>query len=122
MTGTLKAAAAAAIVFGGSLTATSTADAGVGYYYEAPSYYVAPPVYSYGFGGYPAYGYGGYGYSGYGYGYQGYGYGSPGYGYGYPAYGGYGYGYPGYGFSGVYRSSGFRPSKFSGGFGLSTFR
>lgn len=50
------------------LTAVSQiADAGVGYYYEAPSDYYAPPVYSYappvyssGFSTFPRYGYGGY--------------------------------------------------------------
>jgi hypothetical protein len=86
MFGTMKAVVAAAAVFAGVALAAPSADAGFGYYYSAPSYYYAPPVYgpaySYGFGGYPSYGYSGYGYGHYGYPLYGYGYSYPSYGYG----------------------------------------
>lgn len=109
MSRSIKAAAAAAFVLAGTFAASAPAEAGIGYYYSAPSYYAAPsvyyaPTYGYGYGGYPSYS----GYPLYG----------PGYGY-YPAYGHYpAYGYGGYGFSSFRYRSGFRPSIYSGGFGI----
>ncbi|RRS32934.1 MAG: hypothetical protein OI74_09865 [Gammaproteobacteria bacterium (ex Lamellibrachia satsuma)] len=83
--------AAAAVIAGSALLATSSAQAfwGPFNWFDGGGPWGGYP--GYGYGGYPGYGYGGY--PGYGYGgYPGYGYGGyPGYGYG---------GYPGYGYGG----------------------
>ncbi|MBA3314229.1 MAG: hypothetical protein H0T47_13210 [Planctomycetaceae bacterium] len=107
MCGNFKATLAAVTIAAGTLSLSPPAEAGVGYYYAAPSTYYAAPVYGgyYGNPGYGGLGYGGIGYGGIGYGglgYSSYGYSS--YQYGGLGYGGYGgsyYGGPGgsFGFS-----------------------
>jgi hypothetical protein len=119
MSGFLRVSSAIAVLCG-AVAASDPAAAGVGYYYEAPSYYYAPPVY-----GWPAYAAPG----AYGAGF-----------YGAPAYGGYvpayynfatpysvGYsasyesrswGYPTYGYISPYQRYGYRPYRYGPGRGL----
>jgi len=75
------------------LVASNVADAGVGYYYAAPSTYYTAPLYGGHYGGYAGLGYGG---LGYGFGYGNVGYGSIGLGYSGYGYSSFGYGVPGY--------------------------
>ncbi len=99
-----KPAFLASVVAAGFLCASQFAEAGVGYYYAAPSTYYAAPLYGGNYGGYAGYGYGG---PGYGFGYGGAGYGSLGYAnYGYRSIGYGGLGYSNYGYQ-SYRSTGF---------------
>ena len=97
------------IAIAGGLT-LKDADAGIGYYYSAPSYYIAPPVYgpsSFNYGYYSGPAYNG-GYSPFGTSY-------------YPG-GVYNYGYPSYGYYSPYRYYGYRPQRFGVGIGVRLFR
>ena len=116
-----KLAAVAALI----QAAAPAAEAGVGYYYSAPSYHYAPPVYNSYYDSYPgAYSPGFFGspsVGGYTPAY--YSVSTP-YATGYPGYSGYptaGWGYPTYGYISPYRWYGYRPYRYGRGRGLFDF-